>query len=132
MLSLLYICTGVPNHKLVIRLVSFGKNSTTTGRGRVEIFARRTWGSICDDGWDLHAANVTCKSLGFEGAERIAEVEEFGKGTGHIWLDDIKCVGTEISLDFCNMHGLGRSDCIHSEDAGVVCISECLDTTIWQ
>lgn len=117
---------GVPEHNFNMRLVSFGKNSTSTGRGRVEVFSRQAWGSICDDGWDLCDANVTCKALGFEGAERIAEVEEFGKGTGHIWLDDIKCVGYEVSLDYCERHGPGRSDCVHSEDAGVVCISECL------
>lgn len=109
-----------------MRLLSFGEDSTSTGRGRVEVFARRTWGSICDDSWDIHAANVTCKALGFVGAERIAEVEEFGKGSGHVWLDDMKCSGYEISLDFCTKHGYGRTDCVHNEDAGVVCISECL------
>lgn len=118
------MCVGIPDHGLPIRLVSFGEDSTSTGRGRVEVFARRTWGSICDDGWNIHAANVTCRALGFVGAERIAEVEEFGKGTGHVWLDDMKCSGNEISLDFCTKYGLGRTDCVHSEDAGVVCISE--------
>lgn len=120
------LCVGVPDHGLKMRLMSFGEDTTTTGRGRVEVFARRTWGSICDDGWDMIAANVTCKALGFEGAERIAEMEEFGKGKGHIWLDDITCDGPEISLDFCFKRGFGRSDCTHAEDAGVVCISECL------
>ena len=46
---------------------------------------------------------------------------EFGRGSGPIFLDDIRCNGTESQLTNCANVGVGVHNCEHSEDAGVVC-----------
>lgn len=44
--------------------------------------------------------------------------------SGHIWLDDVACLGTELSLSECTYPPLGQHNCLHYEDAGVVCTSK--------
>ena len=48
----------------------------------------------------------------------------FGSGEGHIWLDNVDCMGNEKNLVNCSLGIVGLNDCTHAEDAGVVCISE--------
>ena len=45
----------------------------------------------------------------------------FGEGSGPIFLDDIRCNGTELQLVNCRNRGVGVHNCEHFEDAGVVC-----------
>ena len=46
---------------------------------------------------------------------------QHGHGLGPIWLDDVACRGTEVSLDSCPHNGEGNHDCEHDEDASVIC-----------
>ena len=89
--------------------------------GRVEIYHEGTWGTVCDDAWDLNDARVVCRQLGFQDAEAAFGDAEFGLGTGPILLDEVECAGNELSLFSCVHAGVGVNNCDHSEDAGVRC-----------
>ncbi len=46
----------------------------------------------------------------------------FGAGLYDILLSNLRCTGSETSLLECPSDGLGIHNCIHAEDAGVICI----------
>ncbi|NWV35471.1 MARCO protein, partial [Grantiella picta] len=95
-----------------VRLVGGAK------RGRVEIFHQGSWGTICDDIWTNREATVVCRMLGFN---RAVDSFTASAGTGQIWLDDVNCVGSEITIMDCNKRDWGSHNCNHNEDAGVEC-----------
>ena len=43
------------------------------------------------------------------------------RNTGDIFLDNVGCTGNETNLFECAHRGVGVHDCVHSEDAGVIC-----------
>ncbi|XP_026087185.1 HHIP-like protein 1 [Carassius auratus] len=92
-------------------------------RGRVEIFARGEWGTVCDDMFNIQAAAVVCRQMGFAVALRVAKRAELGAGdiAVRILLDDVECEGTERTLLHCKHPKLGKNNCSHDEDVGVVC-----------
>uniref|UniRef100_A0A8C2KZD4 SRCR domain-containing protein n=1 Tax=Cyprinus carpio TaxID=7962 RepID=A0A8C2KZD4_CYPCA len=88
--------------------------------GRVEVW-RGSWGTVCDDGWDMEEAHVVCAQLGCGYAVSVSgQGEPYGQGTGLIHMDELNCTGKERSLWECPAITNGH-DCGHKEDAGVVC-----------
>ena len=45
----------------------------------------------------------------------------FGQGTGPIWLDDLSCSRSELTLLQCSHRRSGSHNCNHSEDESVRC-----------
>ncbi|XP_059582774.1 scavenger receptor cysteine-rich type 1 protein M130 [Alligator mississippiensis] len=89
--------------------------------GRVEVWHRGFWGTVCDDSWDMADADVVCKQLGCGPAVSALNESAFGKGTGPIWLETVSCRGAELSLWECPAQPWGDSKCHHKEGAAVNC-----------
>ena len=97
------------------------------GQGRVEVFHSGTWGTVCDDGWDIKDARVVCRQLGFPDPVSAPTSAWFGEGSGSIWLDDVSCLGTEGNIKDCSHREWGKHNCGHAEDASVICRSRKYD-----
>uniref|UniRef100_A0A669CD36 SRCR domain-containing protein n=1 Tax=Oreochromis niloticus TaxID=8128 RepID=A0A669CD36_ORENI len=106
------ICSGD------IRLVGSGSSRCS---GRVEVYHSNSWGTVCDDGWDLNDAEVVCRQLNCGSALEVPPSAHFGAGTGQIWLDRVTCSGNESSLAECQHSGFGSNTCEHGQDAAVIC-----------
>ncbi|XP_052635718.1 scavenger receptor cysteine-rich type 1 protein M130-like, partial [Harpia harpyja] len=89
--------------------------------GRVEVWHRGSWGTVCDDSWDMRDAEVACRQLGCGPAVSALHEAAFGMGTGPIWLEQVECRGTELSLQDCWARPGDGGACRHKEDAAVNC-----------
>ncbi|ESO89532.1 hypothetical protein LOTGIDRAFT_125167, partial [Lottia gigantea] len=91
--------------------------------GRVEVWYNESWTGICDENWGVNEADVVCRHLGFnsEGA-KSTDGGYSSEATGPIWLNDVRCIGSEKTVDDCSHAGWREhAGCDHTDDVAVTC-----------
>ena len=68
---------------------------------RVEVEYDDEWGTVCDDGFKTHSAEVVCRQLRCEGGEVVRSYGGDFPGQGSIWMDKVNCAGDEVALSKC-------------------------------
>lgn len=104
-------------------------NGTSPLVGRLEVKYDGVFGPVCDDSFDLNAADVVCRQLGFFRAATVMFGSPFGKADGFI-LDDVVCSGTEDNLAKCAHDAWLSHNCEEDETVGIECIAGMLDLVI--
>merc|ERR1719233_2139770 len=101
-------------HKM--RLV--GGNGNNTGNVYVTN-SEGIYGPICDDErWNVKAATIVCKELGFNRGAAITN-SYFGYIDSRYAMDDVECSGSEKSILQCRHET--SNNCGNDEAAGVLC-----------
>ncbi|XP_052412228.1 scavenger receptor cysteine-rich domain-containing group B protein [Carassius gibelio] len=134
---LIAVTSFLPNEDLKLQRRSVSTNNTNAsvtaqsqvrlvnGRnvceGRVEVLHNGTWGTVCDDDWDMVDSNVVCRQLDCGVAVAVGSSSKFGQGSGPILLDNVDCKGGEMELSQCRNQGWGVHNCYHYEDVAVTC-----------
>ena len=99
--------------------------------GEVQICYNGNWGTVCKDQWtNTNNARVTCRQLGHSANGAIAFPSSFTDSEqtyARIWLDNVRCEGTEARLIECRANPVGTHDCNHRDDVGVQC-GECMNS----
>ncbi|XP_065830172.1 uncharacterized protein [Oscarella lobularis] len=92
--------------------------------GRLEVYYNGSWGTVCEEGFGMEEAFVVCRQLFSTFPANYKFGSFFGRGTGPVVLDDLRCSGNETHLQDCLHRGLGehRSQCNNENEAGVVCL----------
>lgn len=92
--------------------------------GRVEVRYMGMWGSVCDDDFGLEEGHVLCRMMGMSRATHVYKNNTYGPGSGLIWLDDLRCLGYELSVEDCQHMPWGENNCEHTEDVGLRCVRD--------
>ena len=107
--------------------------------GRLEYLHNGVPGTVCDDCFEgffcqlsdrgSTNAQVICRQLGLD-SEEAAFSRDCVFGGGPIWLDDLRCSGSESNIIDCEQQPIGQSNCAHDEDIGIGCYAPLLPCLI--
>merc|ERR1711988_2014340 len=101
------------------RVCGIMRNSSVAGR--LEIYNKGTWGTVCDNSFNHVAAGVACRQMGYSNGYFLGNsVLQNPSAKSGIILTDVKCTGGEKDLFACD-HVAGPAGCSHSMDVSVSC-----------
>ena len=69
--------------------------------GRLEVFYLGGWGTVDYWGWDLNAAHVVCRQLGYPASLSFGYNNQFGSRKAPRWFTNLRCFGNETNLGEC-------------------------------
>lgn len=55
----------------------------------------------------------------------------YGQGSGPIWLDDVKCKGSETSIEKCSHRPWGSHNCNHGDDVSINCMPNGINISLY-
>ncbi|XP_061660291.1 scavenger receptor cysteine-rich domain-containing group B protein [Syngnathoides biaculeatus] len=96
-------------------------NGQNRCEGRVEVYYNGTWGTVCDDEWDMLDAQVICRQLDCGIAVALGNSTQYAQTSIPIVLDNVDCNGSETNLGYCDSLGWGIHNCYHYEDVTIKC-----------
>ena len=97
--------------------ISLKQDSATSGL--LEVYRGNTWGVVCDDGFDMIAANVACKQLGYQNAASYETSPDTGKVNYHV--DGVSCTSEDRRIQECAQNQPGVFDCSAHANSGITC-----------
>ena len=133
-----------------LRLVD-DSGPTVDGEGRLEVFFRGEWGTVCDDRFtsetftlygpdntiqsddqivDNIAPQFACQLMGYATGEVVSRGGmNVAPASQRIWLDDVRCAAGSThwtgspptGLQHCYHAGVGLENCTHEEDVHLRC-----------
>ncbi|KAL4219781.1 scavenger receptor [Mactra antiquata] len=95
--------------------------------GRLEIQVNGTWGTICNNSFDINDGQVICRMINGLTARQVYGGAYYGEGKGPIHIDEMSCSGNEPDINQCSY--IYNSSCTHKEDVSVVCYGPDLNIT---
>ena len=99
------------------------RGALTASEGRLEISHNGVFGTMCNSSFNMAAANVVCRELGFGKAGEIKYSKEYHVNpSSQILLDGVQCTGKEDSIFQCTHHGWNMHRCYHSQDVAIRCL----------
>ncbi|XP_071952440.1 CD5 antigen-like [Antedon mediterranea] len=98
----------------------------TAKEGRAEVYHNGEWGTICNSGMVLSDATALCRTVGYD--TKLANYglsRRLRKATGRIWIDNLRCDGSESKINECSQVSWNGSDsCNHNDDVYMYCYSD--------
>ncbi|CAC5424588.1 unnamed protein product [Mytilus coruscus] len=92
-------------------------------QGRLEIYYKGEWGTLCDDQFENVDAEIACRQLGYCLALKLPS-NKVNDGIGTIWVNNVNCSGSESYLLNCT-YNHDISHCRHYNDVGIHCFLNC-------